>query len=144
MPKLLLFVPCQKVIVDEREHSASLISVMEQLTVNVTSPVPANAQIPFNWTIVTLWTKTPDDEEKTFEQRTEVILPDGSTFLSAVVSFNLSKQSHRNIVDIFGYPISQEGQHIIRLYIRESGKSKEWNFQAEYPVKLIHNTQVPN
>ena len=139
MPKLLFFVPCQKVIVDEQEHSASVISIIEGLTAILPTPIPEKAQIPLNWSIVTLWYQLPEDEGKSFEQRTAVILPNGETAASAVIPFQMGQQNHRNVVSVFGYPIAQSGQHVIRLELREVGDdSREWQLMSEYPLTLAH------
>jgi hypothetical protein len=142
MPKLLLFAPCQKAIIDQRENTASLIAVIETFTVPIGDPIADNAQIPLNWAIVSLWLRELGEEDKSFEQRTEVILPNGDSVLNAVISFQPIQLYHRNTVTVFGYPIAQSGKHTLRLSIRESGESNPWEVVAEFPI-LVEHRPIP-
>lgn len=142
MPKLLLFAPCQKAIIDQHENTASLIAVIETLTVPIGDPIADNAQIPLSWVIVSLWSHELGEEDKSFEQRTEVILPNGDSVLNAVISFQPIQPYHRNIVTVFGYPIAQSGKHTLRLSIRESGESNPWVVVAEFPI-LVEHRSIP-
>jgi len=60
MPKLLAYLPCEKVVIEEESKNISVLSILE--TVNVTlargAPAPAhNASIGMAWAIFTLWQK---------------------------------------------------------------------------------------
>ncbi len=144
MPKLLFFAPCEKVIIDETSKTLSLVTVLEQ----VTGEMPANATTndkvtaALNWYAVAVWLKTPDDIGKTYEQRTCVIQPNGDETLAGTAEFQISMRTHRTLARIFGFPINQTGEHIVRLALRE--QNGQWVTMAEYPIRVIHRGDNKN
>ena len=84
MPRLLMFAPCQKAIIDQQDQSISMISILTGIKAqplpddqNRATPVPPNAAAPFKWAAVSVWLRQPDDGDRTFEQRFAVHLPNG-------------------------------------------------------------------
>ncbi len=142
MPKLLLFVPCAHSIVDQDENTLSLVSILEGLTTLAAPPLPEDAQAPIRWSIVTVWLHTPEDEGKAYEQLTQVVLPDGNVTAPATLPFQMTSRTHRNRVAVFGFPISQPGECMVRLSLREVGDGNEWQVVAEYPIMVAHQAPV--
>jgi len=143
MPKLLLFAPCEKVIVDRETNNTSLISLLESLNIQVkrseTDKIPPDAQIPLPWHILTLWQSEPGDESKTWEQRVLVDLPQALD-VTLKIAFEPGKPNYRNILSIVGFPIRSIlnlDRCMIKLFIREE-EGRSWELKAEYPIAIRH------
>jgi hypothetical protein len=136
MPKLLLFAPCDRVIIDEASKTLSLITILEQ----VESPAPpsTNVAVALTWFAVALWQRLPEDEGKTYEQRTYLVQPDGSKTLEGSASFRLTERTHRVLSRTHGFPISQAGDYLLTLALREKDAGEEWVTMAEFPIRVIH------
>ncbi len=138
MPRLLFFAPCEKVIMDEGSKTLSLITIMEQVEGEVPPASGENVAAAINWSAIALWLKTAEDMGKTYEQRTCVIQPDGNETLAGTVSFQITERTHRTIARIFGFPVSQVGEHTVRLGLREENTNEPWITMAEYPIRVVH------
>lgn len=141
MPKLLIFAPCEKLILSQ-ENVASLISVMEAINVNVGADVPADAVLPIRWEVLTLWQRQPDDPVGTrYEQRLDVLRPDGVIVSNTISGFEIFEQAtnYRNIASLFGLPIGQQGRCSIKLFLRVVNQDSEWGEIAEYSIAILHN-----
>ena len=142
MPKLIYFIACEKVLVDPNEQVHSMISVMEKFIVPKlperaqlpqAAELPPAPHIPLNWNLVSYFEKLPQDENKEYEQRTLVVLPNDETFGEIVVPFTFLKGNHRNIVKIFGFPVGLEGRYSVKLFLREKGEAA-WVELFDYPI----------
>ena len=147
MPRLLFFVPAEKALIERDDSSLSLISVIGGITVNVTpdgKDLPEDAGIPFRWAVAAMWLRQPDDEDKAFEQRVDVVSPSNKVTGGAVSAFTMSRRTHYNVVRGEGFPVAQPGQYHLRLSLRETGKDAEWEVVSEYPLEIIHNPSDEN
>src|SRR5437868_6596097 len=115
MPKLLLFLPCEKAIVNEQDNNLSVIEILDTVTVTVPGDfeVPQEAVAPLQWAIVTVWQITPEVSEKQYEQRTCVIHPDGQEILEAIGPIAVLQGKQRTIVRLTNYPVGQEGEYAV-------------------------------
>ena len=141
MPKLLVFAPCTKFIVSEEDNSASWIAIMEGLEVGIPAGVtelPANASVPFSWTVATMWYSTPEDSDKEYEQRVQILWPDGRLLAEGIVLFRMTHRTHRNRVNIQSFNVSQPGEQLLRLAIREVGANTDWQEITDYPIMIKH------
>jgi hypothetical protein len=138
MPKLLLFVPCEKVIIAQDSNTLSLITILQELTINVPPDVqiPENAQVPMNWCALSLWHQQSGDEEKSYEQRVELCGPEGKVLTSATSQMKISSASHRVIAFFTGFPVGQFGQHTLKLYLREDKEGEERKEVASFPLTV--------
>lgn len=138
MPKLLLFVPCEKVLIDQ-QGSISIISLLQELKVQVAEngpTPPANAKAAVKWDVLTIWERTDDDFGKTYEQRIALFEPNGEpTEISAIAPIETEKGSHRNVATIFGFPIGLAGRYALRLWLSENGVETPKPL-AEYAIKV--------
>jgi hypothetical protein len=135
--KLLVFAPCEKHIISV-ERTASLISVIEGLKIEINEPLPDDASLPMKWSIVSVWHRVGDAEPNTkYEQLVEVVAPNGKTIATAQQGFSVSNENrnYRNIAEILGFPI-QEGQMLLKLSLRQRPE-QEWHQEAEYPVDIF-------
>src|SRR5712691_4610155 len=106
MPKLLLFAPCEKVIIAQYGNTASLITILQELTVSVPPDVqiPADAKVPVQWYGFSLWQKQPGDEGKRYEQQIEFADPDGGIVVSASYQFGDDGPFAPYSIDFFRFP----------------------------------------
>lgn len=147
MPKLLLFLPCERVIVS-REGPLSLITLLEG--VNITMPpeeyagLPNDAIIPQLWHVVAKWNREENEEPQHWEQRVQVAAPDGRISTDSVTSFDLAaNQSMRNVLAVNGFPIKPLGVCKLTLFLRSAGEDDEaWREIATYPIPL-QNVPAP-
>jgi hypothetical protein len=140
MPKCLLFAPCEKALLNQGDGLLSLINVIEQINLG-RSPhgeIPEDLGVPIKWNLVTLWRNDPEETGKVFEQRVEVIAPNGQRTLDATVEFQLTSRGHRTNVEVQGMAVGQPGDHICRLSLREAGKKTRWTKVAEYSLIISH------
>jgi hypothetical protein len=140
MLKLHLFAPCEKVIISQ-DNITSVIAVMESFNVKVSEELPPDAGVPFQWNVVTIWHRTEDVAgDMTYEQRTEVLRPDGEHSVNATHPFPVSNAhiNFRNVVEINGFPVGQEGFVVIKVSLREAGDQNEWRAIADYRIRVKH------
>ena len=140
MPKLVIFAPCLKVIISERDDSLSLIALMDAISVSVAegAEVPADAKVPNPWDILTFWRNSPEDAGKEFEQRTQLLLPNGETSVEAIISFSGASRSQRNVINVTGVPVGQAGECFLQLWLREVGMDDWGDPVAEYSLVVVH------
>jgi len=135
MPRLLIFVPCEKVIVGE-DKSLHLISVLESWKVSLDEVPPENAAFAMRWDIFTLWYRLPEDEDKEFVQTCDLIAPSGQIAFTSELSFRMTALTHRNTVNVFGMPISR-GDYEVVLYLSERGAEKDRARVSVYPLRVL-------
>ena len=140
MPKLLIFAPCEKVIIDQ-ENNPSLISVLQGLT----STLPKDAKVPqdalavIRWTIFTLWNREEADEGKEFTQDCVLLSPDGKPTINVSMPFRFTGSTQRNIMQLYGFPIAP-GEYLLKLRLSEGdGERREI---ATYPLIFTHQEQT--
>jgi len=137
LPKLLMFAPCEKVIIDQNNNS-SMISILHNLQVEVgAAELPQDAAVPMRWDIFTLWLREASDEGKKFEQICELLTPEGKRATGATISFEMTKGVQRNVMTLMGFPVvSSGGQYLLRLSLKEAGEDRERREVAEFPISL--------
>lgn len=141
MLKLLVFAPCQKVIVGEDDHLTSMIALMESVTVQVRGELPADAIVPLPWSVLTLWRREEDlPTPKIYEQRLEVFRPDGERAAHALSTFNVSNvhNNFRNVIVMNAFPAGKSGWCSLKLFLREAGDQNQWTECSDYPLEIIH------
>jgi hypothetical protein len=138
VPKLLAFLPCQHILVDQ-DNLVSLVIIME----DITAEIPADAQLPLEgsspikWGVFTMWASEPDDSGKEYEQLLSIVLPDGREVLNAKVPFAIKSRQVRNIINIEGFPISHNGPMTLRLSLGIAG-ADAWTNLAEYVINVVY------
>lgn len=146
MPRLLMFVPCERVIIGQGDNSLSLINVLQNIQVNRPSAglteIPANAAIPMQWAIVTVWLKEREDEGIGYTQRVALISPTERILIESITGFAMEKEAHRIANNIVGFPIGESGPHVLKLWLR-AGESRDWREIASFPVVIAHPAMTP-
>jgi len=149
MPALLLFAPCERVAFDQAEQSASLINVFQGFNVtlmerapNETSEIPKGAVVvegkalPMRWAIFALWRKTAEDDGKDYVQICDLISPSGKRPVHASLQFSITHSFQRNIMNVVRFPIDEQGNYLLKLYLAE--KDKEPTLVTTYPISVAH------
>lgn len=148
MPKLLVFAPCEKVIISQDENNPTLIAILSSLTLEgdgsaiaaaleaTTSETPA--LVPIRWAVFTLWAKEPTDGIREFTQTIDIESPAQNVILTnrSTFAFKEGIDTHRLSLNLPGFPIRQRGIYILRLSIDGAAI-------AEYPIELKLTKPAP-
>jgi hypothetical protein len=140
-PRLLLFVPCDRVIIDQESQGFSLISVFQNIRM---LPPPENAPdtyaVPLQWHVVTmLYQESDDDTDMQFEMFCDLVGPDDKVQIAMVtrVEFTRQKRTFRNIARVGGFPVSRGGgRYWLNLSIQRPGSNEERYAVARYPITI--------
>jgi hypothetical protein len=130
-----MFAPCDKVIISQEDNSPSLISILENIHINIPVNV-AVINLPYRWQLFTLWKRQPEDEGKIYQQRTHLTLPDGQPTVESTLDFRVVTSTQRIVVNIFGFPVLPSGEYPLKLSLREAGQVDGWKDVAEYPLMV--------
>lgn len=139
MPRLLLFVPCEKPMVGA-DNSLSLINVLQSITL---TPVKgddakdANVAGVTTWHVVTVWQREHGEAEGVrFQQRVTMTDPNGTLLLQTINEFEMTKLYHRNLGRIEGFPVLPGGEYLLAVSVRNT-KDTEWTEKGIYPLRVI-------
>jgi hypothetical protein len=143
MPKLLLFAPCDKAIIDTETNMVSLVAVIESIQFarapNV--QVPPNAMLPIKWDIVTCWEREPEDHGVEFRQRIRLIVPDNQSLFENEATWQFETLLHRTVAHIYGFPFTAPG--LCRLNLSLLRPNQEWIEIASFPIQLTETIGPP-
>jgi hypothetical protein len=90
MPKLLIFAPGEKVIIDKTDNTVSIIGILggfNVTTLGEENVVPEGAALPLRWSVLALWGMGTNDVGKVFEQRLQLLTPGGEIALDMIAAF---------------------------------------------------------
>jgi hypothetical protein len=148
MPKLEIFVPCERVIIGQGDNSASIIVVIQQLefrNLNESPDVPENVGVLVRLSIFTQWRKLPSDEDKTYEQKYTFGRPgEKKTILEAMApEFQMTQKSHRITVTLEALPLLEAGEFVLGLWLKEKALAN-WPSHpvAEYSLDIVHSSNA--
>lgn len=142
MLKLQVFLPCQQSIID-KEEMASVINILDSVTLESdgSEDIKPDAAIPMQWEVFTIWRKTSDDDnKKVFEQRVELLRPDGHSVFNAPqpIKIDASHYNYRALTKVGAMPVGQAGIMSLKIFIREVGDSNSWQQAGEYFIHMVH------
>jgi hypothetical protein len=138
MPNLLLFAPCEKVLVDQQTNTVSLIGILQELHFKWPpgTPIQANALLPLTWSIITLWQEEEQaDAAVEFEQRLMLENAAGTSLFSNDVRWTFTRPSHRIVATIPGMPISWR-RLTLKLSYHVAG-TRDWHEAAAFPMEIV-------
>ena len=140
MLKLLIFVPCERLIIAEKGQP-SLIGVIELVTVKRVPELTADALTPFRWSFITLWHREHDVAEPvTYQEELRLMRPDGSEALKIMAEFEVTN-NHQNYRQDGGeipvFPVGQEGVHLLELFLKKRD-DPEWKHVTSFPIFVKH------
>jgi hypothetical protein len=129
---------CSEAVVDRQTNNISLHSILERL--DVMGPVfPATGQVvvPVNMNLVTLWSRTADNEPCSGQARVNLIAPNGVSSRMNEYRIDLTQHSrNRSIFRFMGLPISGEGRYIFQV---ELLRENAWIQVARTPLEVAHH-----
>jgi hypothetical protein len=140
MPKLLIFAPCEKVIIDQATNTLSLITVLQEIRYKAPPnvPLPTNAPLglAMQWSVLTLWRQEePDDAGVQFEQR--FVLADATNILlENRMAWTFSAPTHRIIARVSGFPASANRKLSLSLFYRAVG-AMDWIPSSSFPIEVL-------
>jgi hypothetical protein len=141
MPKLLLFAPCEKVIIAD-DGTTSMITILERINISIpaSTELVEDAAIAMRWDVFALWQKEPQDEGKTYQARFTLTTPKGKEQAegSITLEFAPDKEKFRAVFKSTGFPIA-DGVCVLRLLLREA-YIEEWLEMAQYPLLVTRQT----
>ncbi len=98
--------------------------------------MPEEEAVPIPWHLIAQWRRLPEDEEKQFEQRIQLILPNGKITHESSNTFNLQSNSYRHVLRFTGMPVGLPGNLLLRLSVREANTTQRWKNVTEYPLEV--------
>lgn len=146
MPKLLLFAPCERVVIDQTDHSVSLISLLTGITASVPFPpdlpMPENTALPMRWYVLAVWKGNSEDVQKTFDQRVVLRSPLGSELLSLDLAFNLANAPIvRSVAHLSSFPLPQFGEYVLTLSLKTT-EEESFKTVAEYGFDIVRGPDI--
>jgi len=123
MPRLLAYLPCEKVVTEQGSNNVSIISVMETITIGVpqgSAPPPPQTFVGMNWTIYSLWQKEEGDVGE-FQSQSIFFAPNGErVFEGVATTWRFEPEQHRyQVIDrVGGFPIWAEGPCRLSLLLK--------------------------
>lgn len=142
MPRLLLFAACDRVLIEDK-GTASLITITDELTVTLKegTKIPRDAVGPKEWAILTNWKKSPDDGDKEFVEVLQVLWPDKTEFkrIDFPFRFQPDKRGQQNRREVVGFPLGQEGDVTLNLWLevdsKRVGEIHTWTVTVKHKVE---------
>ena len=145
MPKLLAFLACEKVIIDQ-EQNPTLISVLQNVNVVLPptdSKIPEDAVSPQTWTLFAIWDREPADVGKRFRQRFVVTRPDGEPLpIQGQLDFDVKDELSINYINIIGFPVGRAGTVSVKTWL-ESLEGSTLSPSYVYPMTVRHLAEPP-
>jgi hypothetical protein len=141
MPRLLVFAPCEKVIISQADNTATLITVLSGIAAEYEkegAPPPGKRlSLPIRWTIFSLWKKESTDGDKEFAQSIIFKSPSGENiFETAAMPIDLKVGSHRMVMLVDSVPVWEPGEWKIELYLSEKDAQLPELPLVSYPFDL--------
>ena len=140
MPKLLLFVPCQKVLIDQ-DNTISTVSIIQEMWLEAGATVPPDFQAAVRWDVVTLWFRLPEDDGRTFEQVVMLLTSDGTMTSHTKLQFSMSTPFHRTLSYMYGFQVGQPGTHHLELKLKDMANESSFIQEHTFPMLLNHRTK---
>ncbi len=145
MPHLQFFIPCDKVIINKEDDDLSIIGVLDGLLVESQDNQPVSdekpVRLPRSWYTVAQWHKEVGDEEVAFQQRVQIVLPNGKLSGRSVSSRHyLHDQKAIFATKGTAIPFIGSGTYRFRLSFRVGDYEEEeigWKIAAEYLFTII-------
>ncbi len=143
MPRLLVFVPCERLLHDPINGEISIVGLVDNMTIVIPpgGTIPERWEVPFNWIVFSQWMQAEHEQGQMFEQRVELETPSGEIAMDDTAMLFPSGPFHRHAVRIALLPVSVPGVYQLHLSIRETSSGQAWQRQASYPITIKHRQQ---
>src|SRR4249920_3794774 len=141
MPKLLAYLPCEKVVIEEESKNISVLSILE--TVNVTlargAPAPAhNASIGMAWAIFTLWQKEKGESGE-FESKSVFVSSAGELLAETpAAKLGFGTNTRQQVVNrMASFPVWAPGACQLKLMVKTT-RDSDYRELANVAVMVRH------
>jgi hypothetical protein len=138
MPRLILFAPCERAIIEQGSNSVSLVSLLHDVNAVISGPV-ASAVVALRWYVISIWRRVETESTQAFEQQIKLTAPSGHMHVDLRTDFEMEKPMHRNVGVISNFPIAEAGEHTLELLLRPAGRG-DWESIAKYPIIVSHTS----
>jgi hypothetical protein len=140
MPKILLFAPCEKIIIDGVTNNVTLISLLQRVIYRIKTNVQIgpNAAVPIQWDTLAMWQREEGDEGTTFNQRIELRSASNQVLIDRQSPFRFETRFARVITRAQGFPIGTPG--FLSLVLSYKRPESEWIEVGNFPLELIAET----
>jgi hypothetical protein len=140
MPKLLLFAPCERVIL-ARDNTASLITLLDAININIgpKAEIKEDVLLPFVWHAFILWQREGPEDDLPRRQKVELSFlgSKASATVEGPFEFISGKEKLRCILRIPGLPLPESsGKAMLKLSTRPEGSDGAWTEIATYPINV--------
>jgi hypothetical protein len=138
--RLLYMVMCERVILEREDNSASLINLLEGVTLQLSEDLPAEAEIPQRWGVYSMWRRERVGGTQGFVQRMEMISPSGRIVKENEITFTYGegKHNHKVKLTVDGLPIGEHGVWSVNLSIKEDSADSQWSLAGSLPFHVTH------
>lgn len=133
---------CRRCLVDNRSNVASLIEVVEQISLKPGPEMTEGGEggiAPLSSELVTLWGRSELAQPEHGQVRTRFLRPDG-TQVGDTTEYDVDLTSHprgRHIIGILALPIQEAGRHVFAIDLHRDG---EWVEAARIPLQVLIDT----
>src|SRR5439155_15011918 len=137
MPELLVFTPCEKVLLDEGRNP-TLIVLIENIeaTIPQGAEIPSKVVAPKEWAVFTLWKSKPEEHGQQFKQICELVSPGESPKIRLESQFAFSETLHRTVMRVVGFPVGTAGVAQLQLWLEANGSAA--TEIVSYPIRITH------
>jgi hypothetical protein len=141
MPKLLAYLPCEKVVIEDESKNISVLSILETVAVTLargTPPPTPQASIAMAWAIFTLWQKEKGESGE-FESKSVLVSPSGEPLAETpVAKLVFGANARQQIINrMASFPIWTPGPCQLRLMVRTS-RNADFRELANVIVAVRH------
>jgi hypothetical protein len=143
MPKLGLFVVCEKAILEDGTKTPTLVGLFTsvRITVPANNIPPENAAIPKEWAVVCGWDTDNQEEPQQYLQRIEIYYPNQAIFQTGEISLNIEKgKRHYSVVRFQAFPVGQPGRYEVRAWLERNGNPE--TAKSSFHFSVEHDNQV--
>jgi hypothetical protein len=142
MPKLLAYLPCEKVVIEDQSKNVSVLSILETVTVTMpqgaAAPAP-NASIRMPWAIFALWQKDKAESGE-FESKSALVSPSGEVLLETpVAKLSFGANARQQVVNrMADFPVWTPGACHLRLMVK-TARDTDFREPASVIIMLRHS-----
>jgi hypothetical protein len=150
--RLLVLVPCERVIIGQDDNNPTLIALLQEIGVEYqlvekpetgTLAALPSIVVPLRWNIFTLWRADEGDSGKTFVQVIRVTNSAGMRLIDQAGEFTMEKLNQRITAQVPGIPIrGGSGTWNIEVFVHEKNQPLPSLPSGSFPIDIHIVEQV--
>lgn len=131
---------CEQATVDEKTNNLSLLRIIEQIEVAISSPElpPTPFVIPVDWTIGSFWARTKWDQPEKVRARLQTLSPTGTRL--GVGEFDVDLTVHRRmrtLSKIAQFAIDKGGLYTFSLDVATDLQHTKWTQVGKSLLEVV-------